>query len=147
MGVFETVFAEMARDIVPLTREEIDRNLADDRDRAAQGEVEQRQLADEIDRFDVVSGYKLNLSGLSQRSHGRGDKKTTVYHALCLKDLGSGRFKRTARSFLCGASHGSFGYIIDPASGLSCPRCLELTEKHHLKLSEKPILKALSNQY
>lgn len=34
--------------------------------------------------FDVVLGYKVNLSGLSARSSGNGTKRNTVIHAIAL---------------------------------------------------------------
>jgi hypothetical protein len=151
MSMFDGAFAKWAASIPPVSQEEQDRIGAEcldiDREQAAQVEVDHQRLVVAVEEFDLVSAYKINLSGLSQRSHGRGNMSSSVYHALCLKDLSLGRIKRTSQSFLCGATSGSFGYKVIPSAGVSCPRCTELVQKNQLKLGTDPVLKTLDNQY
>jgi hypothetical protein len=149
MGAFSEMLAEIGRShpAPPSSQDEIDRHAAEDRERAAQVEIDRQRLVVAVEKFDLVSAYKINLSGLSQRSHGRGDMSSSVYHALCLKDLSLPRIKRTSQSFLCGANSGSFGYKVIPSAGVSCPRCAELVQKYQLKLGTDPVLKTLDNPY
>jgi hypothetical protein len=129
MKVSKAVVRATAKDILPVSKAEID--------------TDRSLLAGAIDRDDIVSAYKINFSGLSSWSNGSVDESCSVYHGLCLKDLTMGAIKRSANSFICGAKTVNYGYVVSPASTLSCPRCVDIAQKYRLSLSDDLTLEVL----
>jgi hypothetical protein len=151
MGAISDMCRELFLDTPPVSLEEQARIDAErqvrERERAEQAEFDRATIARLREEYDFVAGYKLNLSGLTERGcHRSGSMKSTVHHALSLKDLSCGRISRKAETFLCGANSGSFGYVVSPPSKICCPRCVAIINKYGLKQSSEPILKRLDKQ-
>lgn len=91
----------------------------------------------------------LNLSGLSERSHGNGRKRNTVIHAICIKPIQSGRLQRRTNEFLCGLKRGrkSFGYREAISSDVDCPRCAATIQRHGLSVCRDQSLGRLIQSY
>jgi hypothetical protein len=151
MGAIEQMCRELMGITPPVSPEEqarLDLERQEiDRQRAEQEEIDRVKIAQLRDEYDLVAGYKLNLSGLTERGcHRNGSKDNTVHHALCLKDLRCGRISRQVETFLCGANHGSFGYLVSPSSEVTCARCAVIAQKNGLKSCSDPILRRLDRQ-
>ena len=117
-------------------------------------EWQMKKEAEEFNnRFDIpvkwVSGIKVVLSGLSERSNGTGTYKNTVTHVLLKENLREGRLRREKGDFLCGQkSKAQYWFdkdediAIDPNGNpynrkITCKQCLKIMERWRKDLPEK----------
>ena len=115
--------------------------------------IENRKLGSEAfwASYSVPFKYSLEikevLSGLSERSHGNGINKATVFHLYLHEGFHKGKLKRKSNSFLCSETSSKFGANWSNTLGnntsendihgirnvVSCKKCLQLMQKFKIE--------------
>lgn len=96
---------------------------------------------------DVTPGFKIRLSGLSERSDGTGMNRSSVYHAIAIKPIKKGRLSRSPGEFLCSRAGAKFGHRAVPGGKIDCDDCHQKIIRYSLSLCRDEAIGRFVDRY